>query len=57
MFIKFLVFFGGGGGILGLEGGKCRFYFYGRGDLSDQRDSSRLSLTQPLSMVVLQVCG
>ena len=35
MSIKFLVL-GGGGGILGLGGGgKCRFYFYGRGDFSD----------------------
>ena len=34
MSIKFLVL--GGGGILGLGGGgKCRFYFYGRGDFSD----------------------
>ena len=24
-----------GGGILGLGGGKCRFYFYGRADFSD----------------------
>ena len=32
MSIKFLVL---GGGILGLGGGKCRFYFYGRGDFSD----------------------
>ena len=33
MSIKFLVF--RGGGILGLGGGKCRFYFYGREDFSD----------------------
>ena len=35
MSIKFLVW--GGGGILGFGGGggKCRFYFYGRGDFSD----------------------
>ena len=25
----------GGGGNFGLGGGKCRFYFYGRGDFSD----------------------
>ena len=31
--IKFLVL---GGGILGfVGGGKCRFYFYGRGDFSE----------------------
>ena len=24
-----------GGGILGLGGGECRFYFYGRGDFSE----------------------
>ena len=35
MSIKFLVL--GGGGILGFGGGggKCRFYFYGRGDFSE----------------------
>ena len=35
--MKFLVL--GGGGILGFggEGGKCRFYFYGRGDFSDNK--------------------
>ena len=33
MSIKFLVL---GGGILGWGGGKCRFYFYGREDFSDQ---------------------
>ena len=33
MSIKFLVL--GGGGILGLGGGKCRFYFYGHGDFSE----------------------
>ena len=27
--------FGGGGGMLGLGGGECRFYFYGLGDFSD----------------------
>ena len=32
MSIKFLVL---GGGILGLGGGECRFYFYGREDFSD----------------------
>ena len=40
MSIKFLV--SGGGGILGLwGGGKCRFYFYGREDLSE-RDPVRV---------------
>ena len=34
MSIKFLVFWGGGGNF-GLGGGKCRFYFYGRGDFSE----------------------
>ena len=39
MSIKFLVL--RGGGILGLGGdGKCRFYFYGRGDFSDSRNQS-----------------
>ena len=33
MSIKFLVL--EGGGILGLGGGECRFYFCGRGDFSD----------------------
>ena len=33
MSIKFLIL--GGGGILGLWGGECRFYFYGRADFSD----------------------
>ena len=33
MSIKFLVL--GGGGNLGLGGGKCRFCFYGRGDFSE----------------------
>ena len=33
MSIKFLVL--GGGGYFGFGGGKCRFYFYGRGDFSD----------------------
>ena len=32
MSIKFLVL--GGGGYFGFGGGKCRFYFYGRGDFS-----------------------
>ena len=32
MSIKFLVL---GGGILGLGGGECRFYFYGRADFSE----------------------
>ena len=31
--------FRGGGGILGfLEGGKCRFYFYGREDFSEAQE-------------------
>ena len=34
MSIKFLIL--GGGGILGLGGGECRFYFYGRADFSDK---------------------
>ena len=34
MSIKFLVL--GGGGNWGFWGGKCRFYFYGRGDFSEQ---------------------
>ena len=38
MSIRILVL--GGGVILGLGGGgKCRFYFYGRGDFSDQCDA------------------
>ena len=32
MSIKFLVL---GGGVFGVGGGMCRFYFYGRGDFSD----------------------
>ena len=39
MSIKFLVL--GGGGILGLGGGECRFYFYGREDFSDDSCSLR----------------
>ena len=42
MSIKFLVL--GGGAILGFGGGGCRFYFYGREDLSEncpKSDSSR----------------
>ena len=39
MSIKFLVL-GGGGGILVWGGGKCRFYFYGRGDFSEPRKDS-----------------
>ena len=31
--------FRGGGGILGW-GGKCRFYFYGRGDFSDYKNAN-----------------
>ena len=41
MSIKFLVFFGGG--ILGFWGGECRFYFYGRADFSEIRNSSPIS--------------
>ena len=35
MSVKFLLF---RGGVLG-GGGKCRFYFYGRADFSELRDS------------------
>ena len=42
MSIKFLVL-GGGGGMLGLGGGgKCRFYFYGRGDFSECQSDTTL---------------
>ena len=34
MSIRFLIL-GGGGGYFGFGGGKCRFYFYVRGDFSD----------------------
>ena len=36
MSIKFRVL-GGGGVFWVLEGGKCRFYFYGREDFSEER--------------------
>ena len=36
MSVKFLVL----GGILGLGGGECRFYFYGRADFSELQTSS-----------------
>ena len=40
--IKFCVL--GGGGILGLGGGgKCRFYFYGREDFSEEKTHKRES--------------
>ena len=35
MSIKFLVLGGGVFGVIGEWGGKCRFYFYGRGDFSE----------------------
>ena len=39
MSTKFLVL--GGEGVLGFGGGECRFYFYGRGDFSDQKKSGK----------------
>ena len=40
MSIKFLVL-GGGGNLVFLGGGECRFYFYGREDFSDHYNWAR----------------
>ena len=53
MSIKFLVL---GGGILGLGGRKCRFYFYGRADFSEYRvvENTLLSGKAPTKAMVLR---
>ena len=48
--IRFLVL---GGGYFGFGGGKCRFYFYGRGDFSESfRSTPRGLVTIRFSAVI-----
>ena len=49
MSIKFLLFFGGGGGYFGF-GGECRFYFYGREDFSDKRIADKIAIRERFSI-------
>ena len=58
MSIKFLLL---GGGVFSVwGGGKCRFYFYGRGDFSDQNsepESRSLSLSAEGKFVFCKSCS